>query len=172
MDPDKYLKGKRILVVDDERDILEFLTQLLDMCKVDRASSFEEGQRLLENNTYHAAVLDIMGVRGYDLLAIANQRHTPALMLTAYALTKEDLKKSFRQGASYFVPKDEIGKVDIYLADMLEALDKKKNVFVRWYEKLSGFCDRRFGPDWREEDPKFWSTLLKEPPATKSPHQP
>ncbi|HOP46211.1 MAG TPA: response regulator [Desulfobacteraceae bacterium] len=161
MEPEKFLKGKNILIVDDEKDILDFLTELLDMCKIDRASSFEEGKKLLESNFYHAVVLDIMGVRGYDLLEIANKKKIPALMLTAHALSKDNLKKSFKEGASYYVPKDEISKVDIFLADMLEALEQKKNVWVRWYDKLSGFCDKRFGPNWREEDPEFWDSLLK-----------
>lgn len=161
MDVKKILKAKRILIVDDEEDILDFLTELLDICKVDRASSFEEAKKLLETNYYHAAVLDIMGVRGYELLEIANKKEVPALMLTAHALSQDNLKKSFQKGAAYYVPKDEIGKVDVFLADILDAIDKKKNVFVKWYERLSGFCDKRFGPNWKDDDPEFWNSLMK-----------
>ena len=161
MDPKKILKGKRVLVVDDEKDVLEFLAESLDMCKIDKASTFEEAKDLLETNHYHIAVLDIMGVRGYELLEIANKRNIPALMLTAHALSKDNLKKSFEKGASYYVPKDEISKIDIFLTDILEALEKKKNVWIKWYDRLSGFCDRRFGPNWRDEDPEFWNKLLK-----------
>ncbi|MEA2038923.1 MAG: response regulator [Thermodesulfobacteriota bacterium] len=161
MDPEKFLRGKAVLIVDDEKDILEFLVDLLDMCKIDTATSFEQAKELLETHYYDAAVLDIMGVRGYDLLEIANDKKVPALMLTAHALSKENLKRSFKDGASYYVPKDEIGKVDEYLADMIDALEKKKNVWSRWYDKLSGFCDTRFGENWRDEDPQFWDSLLK-----------
>ncbi len=161
MDVEKILKGKRILIVDDEEDILDFLTELLETCKVDRASSFEEAKKLLESNYYHAAVLDIMGVRGYELLEIANKREVPALMLTAHALSQDNLKKSFQKGAAYYVPKDEISKVDVFLADVLDAVDKKKNTFVKWYERLSGFCDMRFGPNWKDDDPDFWNSLMK-----------
>ena len=161
MDPKKILKGKRILIVDDEEDILELLTELLDMCKIDRASTFEEAKELLENNFYHIAVLDIMGVRGYELLEIANKKNVPALMLTAHALSKENLKKSFTEGASYYVPKDEISKIDIFLSDIIEARDKKRNVWAKWYERLSGFCDRRFGPNWKDEDSEFWDSFIK-----------
>ena len=161
MDPKKILKGKRVLIVDDEEDILELLIELLDMCKIDRASTFEEAKGLLENNFYHIAVLDIMGVRGYELLEIANKKDVPALMLTAHALSKDNLKKSFQEGASYYVPKDEISKIDIFLADIIDARDKKKNVWAKWYERLSGFCDRRFGPNWKDEDPEFWNSLIK-----------
>ena len=82
-------------------------------------------------------------------------------MLTAHALSKENLKKSFQKGASYYVPKDEISRIALFLSDILDARDKRKNVWVKWYERLSGFCDRRFGPNWKEEDPEFWDSLLK-----------
>ena len=161
MDPQKILRGTRILIVDDEEDILETLTELLDMCKVDRASTFEQAKELLETNIYHVAILDIMGVRGYDLLDIAKKRGIPSLMLTAHALSKDNLKKSFEKGASYYVPKDEINKIDVFVADILLAQEQNKNVMVKWYERLSGFCDRRFGPNWKDEDPDFWNSLLK-----------
>ena len=161
MDNRKILKGKRVLVVDDEEDILQLVTELLDICKIDTASTFEEAKELLENNTYHIAVLDIMGVRGYDLLEIANERGIPALMLTAHALTKEDLKKSAEKGASFYAPKDEINKLDVFIADVLEAKEKNKNIWARWYERLSGFCDRRFGKDWRDQDREFWDRIIK-----------
>jgi CheY-like chemotaxis protein len=161
MDAEKILKGKRVLIVDDEEDVLDYLTELLDICKVDRASSFEEAKGLIETGYYHAAVLDIMGVQGYELLELAHKKDIPALMLTAHAISKDNLKKSFKMGASYYVPKDEISNVDTYLADILEAKDKEKNVWVKWYDRLSGFCDRRFGPNWRDDDPEFWDSLLK-----------
>lgn len=161
MDARKILKGKRVLVVDDEEDILQLVSELLDICKIDTASTFEDAKDLLEKNTYHIAVLDIMGVKGYDLLEIANERGIPALMLTAHALTKEDLKKSAEKGASFYAPKDEINKLDVFIADVLEAKEKNKNIWARWYERLSGFCDRRFGKDWREQDREFWDRLIK-----------
>lgn len=160
MDPKKILRGKKILIVDDEKDILDLLLELLNMFKIDTASTFEEAKNLLENNYYDIAVLDIMGVKGYDLLAIANEKKVPALMLTAHALSKENLKKSFQEGASYYVPKDEINNIDIFLADVIEAREQKKNVFVKWYERLSSFCDTRFGPNWKEEDREFWDNLI------------
>ncbi|NIR13270.1 MAG: response regulator [Desulfobacterales bacterium] len=161
MEPEKMLKGKRVLIVDDEPDVLELLTELLDMCKVDPASSFEEAKDLLENNYYHVAVLDIMGVQGYELLEIANKREVPALMLTAHAISEEHLKKSIQKGASFYAPKDEINNIATFLADVLEAKEKNKNVWAKWYERLSGFCDRRFGPNWKDQDPEFWDSVIK-----------
>lgn len=167
METEKMLLGKRVLIVDDEPDILNLLTELLSTCMIDRASSFEEAKELLETEYYDIAVLDIMGVRGFELLKIANRRKILALMLTAHSLNEESLKKSAEDGASYFVPKDEIGKIDIFVADVLDAIEKKKNPWLRWYERLGSFFDRKFsGPNWREQQKKFWDEKLKRIPYT------
>ena len=63
MNSKNILKGKRILIVDDEPDVLDSLIELLDMCKIDTASSFEDGKRLLKNQSYDLAILDIMGCK-------------------------------------------------------------------------------------------------------------
>jgi CheY-like chemotaxis protein len=162
MSANKILKGKLVLIVDDEKDILDLLTELLSMCRIDTASSFDEAKELLESVEYDIVVLDIMGVKGYELLKIANEHNIPALMLTAHALSKEDLKKSAEQGASYYVPKDEINKIDVFVSDVLEAKEKDKNPWVRWFDRLGSFFDKKFsGTNWREEQQKFWYEKLK-----------
>jgi DNA-binding NtrC family response regulator len=163
MDPEKVIRGKKILIVDDEEDVLEALTDLLDMCKTDRASSFEEGKRLLESHDYDVTILDIMGVSGFELLDIAIKKDIPALMLTAHALTEEALKQSAESGASYYAPKDEMSKIAVFVADVIEAKEKKKNVWTKWAERLGGFYDRKFvGSNWREKEKEFWDKKLKE----------
>jgi CheY-like chemotaxis protein len=162
MDTEKILKGKKVLIVDDEQDILDLLVELLSACMVDPTSSFEEAKRLLETEYYDIAVLDIMGVRGFELLEIANKQGIPALMLTAHALSEESLRKSAEDGASYYVPKDEIGKIDVFVADVIEAIEKKKNPWVRWFGRLGSFFDKKFsGPNWREQQKEFWEEKLK-----------
>jgi CheY-like chemotaxis protein len=161
MDRAEMLEGKRILVVDDERDVLDFISEALDMCTVDLASTYEEAVDFLDRYLYHVAIFDIMGVRGYDLLDIARSKDIPALMLTAHALSKDSLKKSVEKGASYYVPKDKMYHIADFLVDILEANEKNKNVWVKWYERMSRFCDRRFGPGWREDEPEFWDVYLQ-----------
>jgi DNA-binding NtrC family response regulator len=156
------LKGKRVLIVDDEVDVLDVLTHLLDMCQVDRASTFEEAKDLLEKTPYDIAVLDIMGVRGYDLLKIADRRNIPAVMLTAHALTKADIIRSIQEGASFFAPKDRIADIASFLASVLEARQINANSWARWFESLGDFYDKRFGgTDWRDREREFWEDKLK-----------
>jgi len=162
MDPKKIISGKRVLVVDDEQDVLDTLAGLLDMCKIDTATTFEEGRRLLENNVYDVAILDIMGVKGFNLLEVANKRGVPALMLTAHALSGENLKKSAENGASYYAPKDKIDMIDVFVADVLEAKQKNKSAWIKMFERLGSFYDRKFGgPDWREKEKEFWEKRTK-----------
>jgi len=165
MDTEKIIKGKRVLVVDDEKDILDTLADLLEICKIDTASSFEEGKAMLEQNEYDVAVLDIMGVKGYELLKVANNRKIPALMLTANALSQEDLKRSAEEGAAYYAPKDKIDDIPVIIAEVLEAIESKKSTWQRMFDRLGSFYDQKFGgADWREKEKSFWEKKLKRTP--------
>lgn len=162
MDPKKILYGRRLLIVDDEPDVLQTLVEILDICKIDTATTFEEAKKLLETEEYECAVLDIMGVDGFALLDIARNKGIPAVMLTAHALTEESLKESAERGAAYFAPKDLMHNIDLFLADVLEAHEKKKNPWVKWFERLGSFYDKRFvGTNWREKEREFWNNQLK-----------
>jgi len=162
MDPREIISGKRVLIVDDEQDVLDTLAGLLDICKIDTATSFEEGRSLLQDNVYDIAILDIMGVKGFDLLEIAHRRGVPALMLTAHALSEESLKKSAENGASYYAPKDKIEEISLFVADVLEAKQKNKSAWIKVLERLGHFYDRKFGgPDWREKEKEFWEKRTK-----------
>jgi len=162
MSSEKILKGKKILIVDDEPDVLESIIELLDMCRIDTASSFEDGKRLMEDQSYDIAILDIMGVKGFDLLKIANNQNIPALMLTAHALSEESLKKSAQNGAAYYAPKDKMADIEIFVTDVLMALEMKKSTWEKWLERLGGFYDKRFqGTEWREQEKRFWEKKMK-----------
>lgn len=162
MKTDKIIKGKRVLVVDDEKDILETLIDLLDICKIDSASSFEEAKKMIEENDYHIVILDIMGVNGYELLKIANSRKTPALMLTAHALSSENLKRSAEEGAAYYAPKDELTNIRDFVADVLVSIEKRKSPWQKMFDRLGSYYDTRFhGTDWREKEKEFWEEKMK-----------
>jgi DNA-binding NtrC family response regulator len=156
-DVEKRLSGKRILIVDDEPDILGSLEDLLDMCEIDRAGGYEEAAALLDRNDYDAAILDIMGVRGYDLLEVTSGKGIPTLMLTAHALSSGDFVKSIETGAQAYVPKDRISDIGTFLLDVTDAVEGRTGKRRRWFDRLEAFFEEKFGRDWREqEDPDFW----------------
>ncbi len=154
-----FLKGKRLLIVDDEPDILETLEEMLDMCSIDSAPDFATAEKFLSKNQYDAAILDIMGVRGYDLLAKCTEKGIPALMLTAHALSPDNLVKSIRGGAHSYVPKDKIADIANYAAEVIEAAEGGTKSERRWFQRLKPFFDRKFGPGWQEADEDFWKSF-------------
>lgn len=161
MNTKAIIEGKSLLLVDDEKDVLETLVDLLRLCKTDTASSYEEARQMLNENHYDIVVLDIMGVRGYELLEIAKEKMVPALMLTAHALSSDDLKRSAEEGAAYYAPKDKIENIQEFIVDILDAIRKKKSTWERMFDRLGGFYDKKFnGPDWREKEKKFWEEKL------------
>ena len=150
------LDGKRVLIVDDEPDVLEALEELLEMCDVEKASTFSEAKDRLESQRFDFAILDIMGVDGYELLKIANERKVITIMLTAHAFSPEDTVKSFKEGAASYVPKEEIANIETYLKDILEAKEKGKSFWWRWLDRWASYYDKKFGPTWRDKDKEFW----------------
>jgi CheY-like chemotaxis protein len=156
------LEDKRVLIVDDEPDVLETLEELLNMCELVTASSFDEAKVLLETHRFDMAILDIMGVNGYKLLDMANEKKILAVMLTAHALTPEDTVKSYKRGAAFFVPKEEIANITTFLSDVLEAKEKGENYWARWLDRLGHYYDKKFGPGWKDSDREFWEALSKQ----------
>lgn len=156
MQENGMLDGKRILVVDDERDIVESVEDVLEMCEIDSAMDFETAQNLLETKTYDVAVLDIMGVNGYDLLKIANGKGIPAVMLTGRALTVDNFMKSVQEGAEAYLPKDKLSDIAVFLCDVMtnnkkEQKEEEQEQLGGWFDRLKSYFDRKFGPDWQEK---------------------
>jgi two-component SAPR family response regulator len=122
--PESVLGGKRVLAVDDEPDILEVLEEeLLESypnCRFDKATSYEAATDLLMSHHYDLVILDIMGVRGFDLLALAVNRNFRVVMLTAHALNPDALKRSFEMKARAYLPKERLGEVVPFLEDVMK----------------------------------------------------
>jgi CheY-like chemotaxis protein len=154
-----YIDGKRILIVDDEPDILDTLEDLLSMCNVIKATNFDEAKEKLETQLFEVAILDIMGVDGYKLLDITQKRDVIAVMLTAHALSTDDTIRSYNSGAASYIPKEEISNIKEYLDDILEAKEQGKHFWWRWLERFGAYYDKKFGPDWQQDDREFWKKI-------------
>jgi DNA-binding response OmpR family regulator len=120
------------------------------------ANNFEDARDLLEGESFDLALLDIMGVRGYDLLKIASAKGIPSVMLTSYALSVKDTVKSFKGGAASYVPKEEMAHIATFLNDILVSRKDGKTKGKRWLDRLENFYDKNFGPDWKDTDEEFW----------------
>lgn len=155
----KYLDGKRILIVDDEPDVLETLEDLLSMCDVVKASTFEEAEEQLTNHFFDMAILDIMGVDGFKLLEMAKEKKIIVVILTAHALSPENTVRSYDEGAASYIPKEKMADIVIYLSDIWEAKEKGKSFWWRWLDRFASYYDRKFESDWKDKDKEFWEKL-------------
>ena len=153
------LEGKRILIVDDEPDVLDSLEELLPMCSLSRAETFDQARVLMEEREFDMAILDIMGVDGYQLLELARKKNITCVMLTAHALSPDNIKKSCRGGACSYIPKEEMINIEDFLLDVLKAQAKGENPWTSWYARLARFCEDKFGPDWDKDEKEFWEKM-------------
>ena len=151
--PESILTNKIVLVVDDEPDVLDTVADVLSACLVTKARDFESARQYLMSYTFDIVILDIMGVNGFELLKIAVKRGFPAVMLTAYALTPEALEKSIKLGAVSFLPKEKMGELDAFVADVVSGGGKP--AWRTLFNRLGSLFDKRFGPDWRERNQFF-----------------
>jgi len=159
MQKDTLLTHMHILVVDDERDVLEFVGEQLSMCLVDKAENYETALGYIQNYTYDMVILDIMGVNGFKLLEETVRKGFPTVMLTAHALSPESLKKSIKLGAVSFLPKDKLFELRQHLEDV--ALGGGKPVWDKLFHKLGLHFNRRFGPDWKQRD-RFFKEFMED----------
>ncbi len=160
---DTILNGKSILAVDDEADVLVVLEDEIlgaaPKCKFEKAATYEEAVKKLKSQTYDIVILDIMGVRGFDLLELAVSKGFRVVMLTAHALTADTLKRSFEMKARAYLPKEKLGEVVPFLEVVL-----KHEYLHGWkllLEKLKGFFDSKFESDWEKKTGLQWQEWHK-----------
>jgi DNA-binding NtrC family response regulator len=152
------LDEKRILAVDDEPDVLTLLEEeILEAapnCQYEKAVTYETAADKLKSNHYDVVILDIMGVRGFDLLELAVNRNFRVAMLTAHSLNHESLKRAFEMKARAYLPKEKLGEIVPFLEDVLtyEYLPGWK----RLLEKLKEFFDSKFESDWEKNTGLLW----------------
>ena len=150
------LKGKKLLIVDDEPDIIDSIVEQLDMCIIQSATTSDSAKQLLEAANFDIAVLDIMGVNGYELLSIVNEKGITAVMLTAHALTPDNFAKAIDEGACAYLPKDSLYEIDVFLAEILEQGKDACGLPGKWFGRLIGYFEKKFGPEWLKEYDGPW----------------
>jgi len=149
---ESVLKGKRILAVDDEPDVLaaleEEILEACPDCRFDKATQYEQAVQKINFSAYDVVILDIMGVRGFDLLELAVSRNLPVVMLTAHDLSPEALKRSYELKARSYLPKEKLGEVVPFLEDALT--HDFSSGWKRLFEKMMDYFDKKFGENWKE----------------------
>jgi DNA-binding NtrC family response regulator len=141
------LKGKRILAVDDEPDILEVVQEQLEQCEVTIATRFTSAYNLILAEKFDLAILDIMGVNGFALLDVCVARGLPAAMFTAHAANIASLNLAMKLGAVSFLPKDELPNLSEYVAEILECTARGETHWRKLFRRLEPLFKERLGID-------------------------
>jgi DNA-binding response OmpR family regulator len=137
---------RRVLIVDDERDVCEMLREVLSDFDVEISTTFEDATEKLSSGQYDVAILDIMGVRGHALLARFGQS-LPCIMFTAHAMTRQELRRSVEGRARLFLPKEEIGNLEAHVRRVLETQEP----LWGWLLRTVDFR-RWFGSEWLDDE--------------------
>jgi CheY-like chemotaxis protein len=157
------LDGKTILAIDDEPDVLstleEEILEAAPKCKFEKATTYEEAAKKIESQTYDVVILDIMGVRGFDLLDLAVRKNFRVAMLTAHAFNPDALKRSFEMKARAYLPKEKLGEVVPFLEDVLKY--EYLPGWERLMKKLEGFFKAQWGEYWQKAEANFWEDFKK-----------
>ena len=162
MPDDEYLlKGKHILAVDDEEDILETIVDILDESVIACARDYENASKKIKAGQWDLVILDIMGVNGLQLLEEAVDRGFPTVMLTAHAVNPKTLMASIQKGAISYLPKEKLSELDLLLNAILCAFNRNESTWELLLEKLWDYFNRRWGPGWQEQDREFWSEFCR-----------
>ena len=143
------LEAKTVLAVDDEPDVLDTLVELLEMCQVITKTDYDEAVVYLNHNSPDLAILDIMGVNGFELLKLCVAKKIDTVMLTAHAFSIESLKKSLELGARAYLPKEKLADVVSFLEDVT-TMEHKEN-WQRLFNRLGGFLNASFGANWHKD---------------------
>ncbi len=144
------LSGRKILAVDDEQDVLEIISEQLDEANLISASTYETAKDLIKEGDLDLVILDIMGVRGFELLEYSRKRKIPVVMLTAHALSLENFQKSIDKGAVSFLPKDELYNLHELIEEILDCIDSGQTHWTKLINRLGPNLKQLWGDLWKK----------------------
>ena len=136
------LEGKRILVVDNEPDVLDTVEGGLASSQVITVKSFTEARLLIAKESFDLVMLDTNGVNGFFLLEACSKNKVPAAVLTAHPMNAKILNAAIRMGAVSLIPKEALHQLPEIVAEIFEALELARTHGARFFQL--------FGPIFKE----------------------
>jgi CheY-like chemotaxis protein len=126
---------QRILIIDDEQDILEIYQEILsrlqskpDILTVDNGS---QGIAMLESQTFNLLLIDLLmpQMDGFQVLAIV-RRKFPALRVVVMTNSDDEQFRSraYSMGVDLFLQKPKTGKEIINFVDCIESLLEREQM--------------------------------------------
>lgn len=156
MDVQALLHGKKLLVVDDEADVLEIVKEEFPDSTVVTAQDFDGALKLIDGDVFDLVILDIMGVNGFELLKACRARHLPAAMLTARAINVESINTAIKGGAVSFLPKEELNRLPELVVEILSELEQGRPHWAKLFERFGSYFKDKLGVNWEDlEKPQY-----------------
>ena len=142
----EYLKNKRILLVDDQQELLDMVVSILKSDgyrNILAAKSVAEAMSLVMETEPELAILDVMlpDGNGFDLMdRLKEKGDYPMLFLTARG-EDDDKLKGFGLGADDYIVKPFLPKELLFrVAAILRRSYKEENPFVRLHDSKIDFA--------------------------------
>jgi CheY-like chemotaxis protein len=120
----------------------------------DKATTYIEAVERMASWTYDLVILDIMEVRGFDLLELAINCHFPIALISAHPLTPEVLKRSSEMNVPIYVLKEKLEEFLPFLEGILRY--RHSPWWRHLFEKLNGFLIEPFESDWEKTTGLSW----------------
>lgn len=155
------LRGKRILAVDDEPDILETIVETLEYCDVSTAGTYDTGLEMLHSNEYDIVILDIMGVKGLELLNVCVGQGFPTVMLTAPAMDPKYVIGALERGAASYMPKEDLAHLENRLIEVLDLLARGITPWTETIKRIDPILDEKYGAQWKKKLNQFLENIEK-----------
>lgn len=102
---------QKILVVDDEKEILSFFERILKDYEVELIDTIEEAEKKLKSNYYDLVITDLRlsgidGEEGFYLAKFIKEynKNTKVIMITGYG-SPEIMEKAYRYGVDIYLQK-------------------------------------------------------------------
>jgi hypothetical protein len=146
------LKNLSILII-DEPDIIDTITEMLDMCIIHQSSDHETALQYLLGYKYDFVMLDVNLLNGLELLKISVSQGFPTVVFTAQELTLDILKKSIQLGTVFFFPKERVSELKEFLEE--NVISNWKSNSLSLLDRLSIYFNKHFGQEWMEKDKFF-----------------
>ena len=156
-------EGATILVIDDNQDILDMLTDCLEEYHVVTATHAEEGLSLIKETPPDLIITDIMmpGINGLDLTqSIKQNKHTmhlPLIILSAKTSEEEKIE-GLESGADIYISKP----FNInYLRATINRLLENRAILKEYYNSSASAYTYTAGKLMKNEDREFLAELTK-----------
>ena len=132
--PRNMVSRQRILILDDEQDLLEIYQEILarlpSQPEISTSSSGAEAIAALEANPYALLLVDLNmpTMDGFQVLAIVRRRFPALRTVVMTGSTDEDARgRAYRVGVDLYIEKPKTGREIIFFVDCIESLLERES---------------------------------------------